>query len=146
MKSASESSSAPKRDEPFSARAIRPSTPSRMAATRMASTAWSKWPSAAKRMAVRPAQSASSVTTFGTTKRSGRPRRPRGLKLALAGPGVSGGRPASMPESISADLEMAFRLAGTEIGQHGFARDGAGAKADEQAGAGRRIGVDARYE
>ena len=82
-KSARESSSAPKRDEPSNARAIRPSSPSRIAATTIAMTAVSNWPSEASRIAVNPRHKASNVTRLGTTKRSGMPRNRRRLLTAV---------------------------------------------------------------
>ena len=80
------SSSAPKRDCALSRRAIRPSTPSSIPATMMANTALrqSSATSAgslpveavmAKRMPVRPAQSAAAVIALGTMARSVRPPR-----------------------------------------------------------------------
>src|SRR5208283_1915541 len=59
---------------------------------------------------------------------------------ARAGPGLDG------PASMSADLVVAFRLAGAEIGQHGFTRDGLRAEADQYARAGRQVDIDARAE
>src|SRR3954467_8062185 len=73
--SESESSSAPNRLAPFSIRAMRPSMPSSTAATMIAATAAPHWPEMAKRMPVRPEQSASAVTALGTTARKGMPRR-----------------------------------------------------------------------
>ena len=89
-KSASELSSAPNREVPLSARAIRPSRPSRTAAPAMALTAQSIEPSMARRIAVRPRQSASSVTILGRSSRIGTGRKPRRGAGCAVGSGVSG--------------------------------------------------------
>ena len=70
-KSARLSSSAPKREVPLSMRATRPSMPSSSAANTIAASASSSLFSTARRMAVRPAQSASSVIRLGNSVRTG---------------------------------------------------------------------------
>src|SRR4051794_18438752 len=70
-KSARLSSSAPNFDCPLIMRATRPSMPSSTAANTIAATANSIRPSVDSRIAVSPAQIASSVTTLGTSIRTG---------------------------------------------------------------------------
>src|ERR1700722_13235864 len=77
-KSARLSSSAPNRDVPLRSRATRPSMPSSTAANTMAPSAHSSLPSAARRIAVSPAHSASRVMRFGTSVRTGMARNRRG--------------------------------------------------------------------
>src|SRR5271165_5365104 len=144
-KSASESSSAPNRDVPLSARAIRPSRPSRTAAPAMALTAQSIEPSMARRMAVRPRQSASSVTMLGRRSRSGTGRNPRRGAGAALGSRVSGAGPESFI-GRSAPLERARRGPLRDLSDHGFAGDRPRLEADHDLGVCGQIDVDPRAE
>ena len=82
-KSARLSSSAPNFDWPLIMRATRPSMPSSTAANTIAATASSIRPSVDSRIAVSPAQIASSVMTLGTSIRTGigRNRRRRNSRI-----------------------------------------------------------------
>ena len=84
-KSARLSSSAPKREVPLIMRATRPSTASSIAANTIAPSASSRRPSSASRIAVRPAHSASSVMTLGTSVRNGIWRNRRSLRSRRSG-------------------------------------------------------------
>src|SRR5579872_140924 len=143
-KSASESSSAPKREVPFRARAMLPSRPSRTAASAIAMTAHSILSSSEKRIAVRPRQSARSVTRLGSSRRSGTPRNrrpdgtlPRGdtADSLLSGAYIPSARP-----------ERPHRLDGFHVCDHGLPSDGARIDADENLRVVRQIDVDARTE
>src|SRR6188472_2228019 len=136
-KSARLSSSAPNFDWPLIMRATRPSTPSSTAANTIAATANSIRPSVDRRIAVNPAQIASSVMTLGTSIRTGigrnRRRRNSGFLGSMGlcithlyskrGPlrHAAAGRPVGRigwlirPESAAAVAEP-------EIGQYGLPR------------------------
>src|SRR3569623_802310 len=134
MTSESESSSAPKRLAPFSIRAMRPSMPSSTAATMIAASAVSHSAPIAKRIAVRPEQSASAVSALGTTARSGMPRRCR----------CAGFTPYASRRASLGDALERFRLA--DLRDHRLAGDGALAEQDARRGAGGKIHVDPAAE
>src|SRR5262245_48403871 len=160
-KSARLSSSAPKREVPLSMRATRPSMPSRIAANTIAATAHSSLASIARRIAVRPAHSASSVMRFGTSVRTGIWRKRRRFCAGRVGSnGV-----VSMDSSIAgdfwrrhgsansssrtrclADPEGEFPGRGAQVRNHGLARNRGLPFRHQGARALRQIDIDARAE
>src|SRR5579872_6592220 len=143
-KSASESSSAPKREVPFKTLAIRPSRPSSTAAAAIALTAQSIDPSIAQRIAVKPRPSANRVTRLGIKNLSGTVRSRRRRDAAASSIGVRGIGPASF--TASAPVKRRRLDLGRDLGNHRLARDGARIDADHDARARRQIDVDARAE
>src|SRR5271155_3008743 len=144
-KSASESSSAPKREVPFSARAIRPSRPSSTAAPATALTAHSIDPSIARRIAVSPRPSANSVMMFGIRSLSGTARKRRRRDgLAASAIGARGRGPASF--TGSAPLEGRRLGLGGGLGDHRLARHRARIEADHDLRARREIDIHPRTE
>src|SRR5580658_1258502 len=148
-KSASESSSAPNREVPLNARAIRPSRPSSTAAPAIALTAHSIAPSIAKRIAVSPRPRANSVTILGIRSLSGTARKPRRGGEAIAPAiGSGGGGLASFTSSAPPKRSLEgrrFNLGG-HLRNHRLARDRARIEADHDVRALREIDVDARAE
>src|SRR5271157_2429207 len=140
-KSARESSSAPKREVPLSALAIRPSRPSSTAAPATALTAHSVDPSIARRIAVNPRPSANRVMMLGIRSLSGTARRPRPRAGAAASAsGARGGGPVSF--TTLAPLEGRRRDLGGDLGDHRLPRDRARIDADHDLRARRQIDVD----
>src|SRR5271155_3507368 len=147
-KSASESNSAPKREVPFRARAMRPSKPSSTAAAAIALTAHSIEPSKANRIAVNPRHNASSVMTLGMSKRSGTARnRPRSwvpateegtCSVSFIGDGPRG--------SGLAQAELPRGLLGPDVRDHRLAGDRWAAEADDDARVFGHVDIDARAE
>src|SRR5690606_23012321 len=149
MMSASESICTPNRDVAFRRRAMRPSIPSRKAASSTMATAVSKRPSKASLMPVRPAQMASTVMRFGTISRTG-------ISLSRGPRPLSTGRGASAGEAgVSIRLSFGMysdaaadgrTLDGAEFGKHGFAADGSLADGNPRLGPGRQQHVETRTE
>ena len=147
-KSASESNSAPKREVPFSARAMRPSRPSSTAAAAIALTAHSIEPSKANRIAVNPRHNASSVMRLGMSRRSGtaRNRRTRS-RVARGGRGdrfglVHRGRPSRKRISSGGIAAAAPRR--PDMRDHRLAGDRSAVEADDDARVFGHVDVDAR--
>src|SRR5882672_265230 len=160
-KSARLSSSAPKREVPLSMRATRPSMPSSVAANTIAATAHSSLASIASRIAVRPAQSASSVIRFGTSVRTGIWRKRR----RFCGGRVGSNGVVSMSPNIAGDSwrrhgsaissSHGKRLAHPEgelpgrcpqVRDHGLARDRGLPLRHQRPRAFRQVDIDARAE
>src|SRR4051812_39036915 len=143
-KSASESSSAPKREVPLRRRASLPSTASSMIATMTAPTAKSYRASTPSLIAVTPLQSASSVMRLGSRNRSGiclnrlrRCSRVRALMSSVkSGTSAIASAPAAQP----------LGLARGEIGDDRLAGDGALSDHHERVDARRKINIDAAPE
>src|SRR6185437_10651056 len=131
-KSDNESSCAPKGEVLLSSRAIRPSRPSKTPATMMAITAHSNLPLIAKRIAVMPAHSASSVRMFGIIRLSDRPVMRRGRRKF-------GGR--SIVNTPSMCKTLARRLLRAAIGDHRLATDDALSGDDERDPSGGQVYV-----
>src|SRR4051812_5918117 len=142
-------------------RATRPSMPSSTAANTMAPTASSIRPSVDRRIAVSPAQIASSVMKFGTSIRTGmgrnRRRRISGnfgsngimARQYIASAGLlrhCGGRQAVQPLGWLIGAEGPPVLAGSKIGQDGLAGDRGLALGNQRLGAFRQIDVETRAE
>src|SRR5579862_2615885 len=166
MKSARLSSSAPNGVVAFKRRARRPSSPSNTPAAMIANTAYWNWPPIAKRIAVMPAHSASSVRTLGTmrltdsgdsrrTRMRGRRIRTRDERIAkvllliafdasLSDAPVyinsASARRASMRDAV------ARRLGRQPVGDDGLAGDHALAEGDQRHIGRRTIDVDPRAE
>src|ERR1700761_7475353 len=117
---------------------MRPSNPSSTPPTMIEPTASSHWPEMAKRTADRPKHSASTVTAFGASARSGMPRRGRSRKRAFRG-GMIGPLPGSSPPASLGDAFDQLVAAGD--GQHRLAGDGALAEQHLRRGARRQIHV-----
>src|SRR5215208_2224186 len=162
-KSARLSSSAPNFDVPLSMRATRPSMPSSIAANTMAATAHSSLCSKASRMAVNPAQSASSVMRFGTSIRTGIGRKRR--RFTRSGSDSRGLKtmPGNIVQALSrchdcgpalltnyneylADAKGGFTDAAVQVRDYGFAGDRGLPRGHQRPRAFRQIDVHARAE
>src|SRR5215469_9229580 len=136
------SSSAPKLDVALSRRAMRPSSPSKMPAAMIENTAATKFPPIAKRIAVIPAQSASSVRTFGTMRLTDMPESRRAR--------IRDRRP--LAERILKILfpslrhTLARRLLREPVGEHAFAADHPLPRRHHRDISRRAINVDSRAE
>src|SRR6202521_1728889 len=143
-KSASESSSAPKREVLCNRRAMRPSRPSRIAASTMQPTANSSRPSMARRIAGSPSNSV----------RSGIARKPR--RRRSSGSGSKGAKmfdmqakialPAHGGKQASTHAERAFRVTVADVGDDRFAAARGLPLCHQRPHPGGKVNVDAGAE
>src|SRR5262245_8961525 len=99
----------------------------------MAMTASRNWPCRANRIAVRPAQSAARVITFGISRLIEKPRSPRRLRKSSSMTDV-------LFPKVPLELDRPARgcVPGIELGDHRLAADHALPRRHQQARAGRQ--------